>query len=92
MPVCILPNIDVPFYKQTSTTSGNLRYIKTLKPWPLKRVMMEKYLYSEADADALGAFLEPMLTADFRKRKPAREMVGHAWLEVTEADGDVGEW
>ena len=72
--------------------TGALRYIKTLKPWPLKRVMTEKYLYNEADANALCAFLEPMLSADFRKRKPAREMVDHPWLEVTEADGEVGEW
>jgi hypothetical protein len=54
--------------------------------------MIEKYLYNEADANALCAFLEPMLSADFRKRKSARDVVGHAWLEVTEADGEVGEW
>jgi hypothetical protein len=74
------------------TYTGGLRYIKTLKPWPLKRVMIEKYLYNEGDANALCAFLEPMLSADFRKRKLAREVVGHTWLEVTEADGEVGEW
>jgi len=72
--------------------AGGLRYIKTLKPWPLKRVMTEKYLYNEVDANVLCAFLEPMLSADFRKRKSAREVVGHPWLEVTEADGEVGEW
>jgi hypothetical protein len=72
--------------------AGGLRYIKTLKPWPLKRVMAEKYLYSEEDADNLCSFLEPMLAADMRKRKHAREMVGHPWLEVVEADGEVGEW
>jgi hypothetical protein len=54
--------------------------------------MAEKYLYSEEDADNLCSFLEPMLAADMRKRKHAREMVGHPWLEVVEADGEVGEW
>jgi len=54
--------------------------------------MMEKYLYSERDAMALCAFLVPMLAADMRQRKPAREMVGHPWLEVVESDGGISEW
>ncbi|KAL1697501.1 kinase-like domain-containing protein [Schizophyllum commune] len=72
--------------------SGHLRYIKTLKPWPLKSVMMQKYLYSEADADALCDFLLPMLAPDFHKRARASDMIDHPWLTVTPADEVVGEW
>ncbi|KAF8213454.1 kinase-like domain-containing protein [Mycena galopus ATCC 62051] len=72
--------------------NGGLRYIKTLKPWPLKRVMTEKYLWSEPDATVLCTFLEPMLAVDQRKRTDAKDILGHPWLEVTAADDVVGEW
>lgn len=71
--------------------SGALRYIRTLKPWPLRRVMSEKYLYADKDATALCQFLEPMLTVDQTNRKEAREMVNHPWLEMDENDW-LGEW
>ncbi|KAH9487080.1 Serine/threonine-protein kinase SKY1 [Psilocybe cubensis] len=72
--------------------TGALRYIRTLKHWPLKRVMIEKYLFSEADATILCDFLEPMLAVDMRERKSAREMKNHKWLEPTLEDGIVTEW
>ena len=71
---------------------GALRYIKSLKPWPLKRVMIEKYLYSETDANILCGFLEPMLAIDMRERVNARDMKGHRWLEATPDDGVIAEW
>lgn len=73
----------------TGILLGGMRYIKTLKPWPLKRVMTEKYLFSEPDATALCEFLLPMLTTDFKKRCQVRDMIDHPWLDVTgEAIGD----
>ncbi|KAJ7456601.1 kinase-like domain-containing protein [Mycena latifolia] len=72
--------------------TGALRYIKTLKPWPLKRVMQEKYLWSEPDAAVLCTFLEPMLAIDPRNRTDAKDMLDHPWLEVSAADDVVGEW
>jgi hypothetical protein len=72
--------------------AGSLRYIRTLKPWPLKRVMIEKYLYSEADSVALCKFLLQMLAVDRRKRAHARDMIDHAWLIPTLADDVVGDW
>lgn len=51
--------------------------------------MMEKYLWSEPDAAALCAFLEPMLVVDHRKRKQARELVNHPWLEVDLTSPDL---
>ena len=71
--------------------SGSLRYIKSLKPWPLKRVMMEKYLYSEKDASSLCSLLEPMLAVDQNDRKEARDMVNHPWLEISK-DEWLGDW
>ncbi|ESK98221.1 cmgc srpk protein kinase [Moniliophthora roreri MCA 2997] len=71
---------------------GNLRYIKTLKPWPLKRVMIEKYLFTEEDSQALCDFLLPMLVIDFKHRASARDMVDHEWLKITESDGPCDEW
>ena len=61
---------------------GALRYIKHLKPWPLHRVMREKYLFEPAEADALCGFLEPMLALDMRERASAGEMANHPWLDV----------
>ncbi|KAF5356051.1 hypothetical protein D9756_004189 [Leucocoprinus leucothites] len=72
--------------------TGALRYIRTLKPWPLKRVMIEKYSYSETDSANLCSFLEPMLVVDMRERKCARDLTDHPWLLPTEADGIVTEW
>jgi len=83
-----LPSASV----RLSITSGKLRYIRNLKPWPLKRVMIEKYLWSEADAAAVCEFLEPMLVVDQRERAHAREMVDHPWLEVDLASQDLSSW
>ncbi|KAJ6627291.1 kinase-like domain-containing protein [Mycena sp. CBHHK59/15] len=72
--------------------TGALRFIRTLKPWPLKRVMLEKYLWNENDASILCSFLEPMLVIDQRNRKDAKDMLDHPWLEISVADDVVGEW
>lgn len=72
--------------------TGKLRYIRSLKPWPLKRVMIEKYLWSEGDSAALCEFLEPMLVVDQRERAHARDMVHHPWLEVDLSSEDLSTW
>lgn len=72
--------------------TGSLRYIRNLKFWPLKRVMMEKYLYSEEEAQSLCSFLDPMLACDFKKRANARDLVNHEWLNVVEGDEVSGSW
>ncbi|KAJ3868433.1 kinase-like domain-containing protein [Lentinula novae-zelandiae] len=74
------------------TGACSLRYIKSLKPWPLKRVMTEKYSYSDSDSEALCGFLLPMLATDMKKRVHARDIIDHVWLTVTEADDTTGEW
>ncbi|KAK0473274.1 kinase-like domain-containing protein [Armillaria novae-zelandiae] len=72
--------------------TGALRYIRSLKPWPLKRVMLEKYLYTERDATLLCDFLEPMLVVDMKQRSHARDMIDHRWLDVVEGDEAAGSW
>jgi len=72
--------------------TGALRYIRVLKPWPLKRVMIEKYLFTEADSTALCKFLLPMLVVDRRKRAHARDMIDHEWLNTTLEDDADSEW
>ncbi|TCD61151.1 hypothetical protein EIP91_008845 [Steccherinum ochraceum] len=80
------------FSREIFDSAGKLRYIRNLKPWPLKRVMMEKYLWAEEEAAALCEFLEPMLVVDQRERAQAREMVGHPWLEVDLEKEDLEGW
>lgn len=72
--------------------TGGLRYIRTLKFWPLKRVMIEKYLYTEEESAALCEFLEPMLAVDMRQRAYARDVKNHKWLEPCDSDESVAEW
>ncbi|EGO02812.1 hypothetical protein SERLA73DRAFT_48203 [Serpula lacrymans var. lacrymans S7.3] len=78
--------MDGKYSRELFDHSGSLRYIKTLKPWPLNRVMTEKYLFSSAESAELCAFLEPMLAVDQRDRKEARDVVGHPWLEVKDEE------
>ncbi|KAL4247273.1 Serine/Arginine-Rich Protein Kinase [Abortiporus biennis] len=70
------------FSREIFDSTGALRYIRSLKPWPLKRVMVEKYLWDPEDALAFCDFLEPMLTIDHRKRSQARDMIAHPWLKT----------
>ncbi|KAJ8514929.1 hypothetical protein ONZ45_g7592 [Pleurotus djamor] len=80
------------YSREIFDNSGSLRYIRTLKPWPLKRVMMEKYLYTASDASAFCDFLEPMLTPDMRNRKEARDMLDHPWLQPCPQDDPLDDW
>ena len=69
------------YSREIFDSNGHLRYIRSLKPWPLKSVMKDKYLYTETDATSLCAFLLPMLDIDYRKRATASMMLDHPWLD-----------
>lgn len=43
---------------------GQLRWIKGLQYWPLKKVMMERYWFIESEAEAFSEFMIPMLSWD----------------------------
>ncbi|KAH8828629.1 kinase-like domain-containing protein [Flagelloscypha sp. PMI_526] len=62
--------------------TGALRYIKTLKPWPLHEVMNRKYGWSEVDSALFSNFALPMLAPDMHQRVHARDIINHPWLEV----------
>ncbi|CAN6674805.1 serine/threonine-protein kinase Sky1p [Trichomonascus vanleenenianus] len=64
---------------------GELRAIQKLKPWALRDVLMEKYLYSEQEAELVASFLLPMLELNPKKRVDAGSISNHAW--VSEARG-----
>lgn len=60
--------------------NGNLHRIAKLKPWGLREVLVEKYKFALADADAIADFLLPMLALNPEHRADAGGMVNHPWL------------
>eukprot|EP00055_Hartaetosiga_balthica_P012328 m.59498 g.59498 ORF g.59498 m.59498 type:complete len:696 (-) comp7911_c0_seq4:2235-4322(-) len=65
---------------------GNLRHIKHLRPWPLHDVLVEKYYYSQEDAECFSGFLEPMLKFMPLARYSAAMCIKAKWLKITEKD------
>ncbi|CAH1452501.1 unnamed protein product [Lactuca virosa] len=59
---------------------GDLRHIRRLKFWPLNKVLMEKYEFSEEDANELADFLVPILDFVPEKRPTAAECLNHPWI------------
>ena len=57
-----------------------LRNIHSLKYWPLKEVLRDKYRFSEEDAQGVSDFLVPMLQIDPDKRITAQEALGSPWI------------
>lgn len=67
-------------------SDGRLKRIRNLKPWPLERVMVEKYMWTAEASKAFCEFLLPMLELDWHKRAQAKDLVDHPWMNV---DGEV---
>ncbi|KAI3901657.1 hypothetical protein MKW92_053494 [Papaver armeniacum] len=59
---------------------GDLRHIRRLRFWPLKKVLMEKYEFSEQDAKELSDFLIPILDFVPEKRPTAAQCLEHSWF------------
>jgi len=59
-----------------------LKHIKKLKPWNLKRVLMEKYEWSAKDASEFSEFLEPMMAYSPEKRATAAQCLESPWLNT----------
>ncbi|KAF8061863.1 CMGC/SRPK protein kinase [Lyophyllum atratum] len=68
---------------------GELRHINKLRYWPLSSVLHDKYLFPPSDAEALSAFLTPMLRLHPDKRAKAGELVHHRWLEGVAVQGEI---
>lgn len=63
-------------------SKGNLRRINGLCYWPLKKVLTEKYLIKESEANELSNFLMPMLAWHHDRRATAEQMLKHPWLQM----------
>ncbi|KAJ9554719.1 hypothetical protein OSB04_009333 [Centaurea solstitialis] len=59
---------------------GDLRHIRRLRFWPLKKVLAEKYEFSEEDANELADFLVPILDFVPEKRPTAAQCLAHPWI------------
>ncbi|KAJ0941267.1 putative protein kinase CMGC-SRPK family [Helianthus annuus] len=59
---------------------GDLRHIRRLRFWPLNKVLMEKYEFSEQDAKELADFLVPILDFVPEKRPTAAKLLKHPWI------------
>ncbi|WCJ34397.1 Protein kinase superfamily protein [Euphorbia peplus] len=59
---------------------GDLRHIRRLRFWPLNKVLMEKYEFSEKDANDLTDFLVPILDFVPEKRPTAAQCLLHPWM------------
>ncbi|KAL1741179.1 kinase-like domain-containing protein [Schizophyllum fasciatum] len=68
---------------------GELRHIAKLRYWPLDAVLHDKYLFPRPEAEALAAFLLPMLELYPERRAPAAELVKHRWLDGVVVQGEV---
>lgn len=59
---------------------GDLRHIRRLRYWPLDNVLIEKYDFSEQEAQELAEFLVPLLDFVPEKRPTAGRCLQHPWL------------
>lgn len=69
-----------------------MRRIAKLSFWPLKKVLMSKYKFSDGSAQEFTDFLMPMLEWNPSDRASAQAMLSHPWLrgeeEEEESKGD----
>lgn len=59
---------------------GDLRHIRRLRFWPLNKLLMEKYEFSEQDAYEMADFLVPILDFAPEKRPTAAQCLSHPWI------------
>uniref|UniRef100_A0A5B7ADU6 non-specific serine/threonine protein kinase n=1 Tax=Davidia involucrata TaxID=16924 RepID=A0A5B7ADU6_DAVIN len=61
---------------------GDLRHIRRLRFWPLNKVLVEKYEFSEQDANDMADFLLPILDFVPEKRPTAAQCLLHPWISA----------
>ncbi|XWS66769.1 hypothetical protein CRYUN_Cryun05aG0229000 [Craigia yunnanensis] len=61
---------------------GDLRHIRRLRFWPLNKVFVEKYEFSEQDANDMTDFLVPILDFVPEKRPSAAQCLLHPWINA----------
>ncbi|KAK3539937.1 hypothetical protein QTP70_019581 [Hemibagrus guttatus] len=70
------------YSKDFFTKKGDLKHITKLKPWGLLEVLLDKYEWSQEDAETFADFLLPMLELIPDKRATAAECLRHPWLAL----------
>jgi serine/threonine protein kinase len=70
------------------TPEGQLRNIKSLKMWPLRDVLAEKYKFQEYEAEEIADFLGGMLVPVPEQRSTAAQCLEHHWIK----DIDLGNF
>ncbi|KAL0923467.1 hypothetical protein M5K25_007525 [Dendrobium thyrsiflorum] len=60
---------------------GDLKRIRRLKFWPIDRLLVDKYKFSETDAREFSDFLQPLLDFAPEKRPTAGQCLEHPWLD-----------
>uniref|UniRef100_A0A146MAJ3 non-specific serine/threonine protein kinase n=1 Tax=Lygus hesperus TaxID=30085 RepID=A0A146MAJ3_LYGHE len=63
--------------------NGELRNIKSLRPWSLSEVLRDKYNWDVGNARLFSEFLTPMLDFDPLQRVTAAEALHHEWLDYS---------
>ncbi|GMH14933.1 hypothetical protein Nepgr_016774 [Nepenthes gracilis] len=61
---------------------GDLKRIRRLKHWPLDRLLVDKYKFSETDAREFAEFLCPLFDFAPEKRPTAEQCLRHPWLNI----------
>ncbi|KAM7264676.1 hypothetical protein ACFE04_002359 [Oxalis oulophora] len=61
---------------------GDLRHIRRLRFWPLNKVLVEKYDFSEKDANDMMEFLVPILDFVPENRPTAAQCLLHPWMDA----------
>ncbi|KAE8719037.1 SRSF protein kinase 1 [Hibiscus syriacus] len=61
---------------------GDLRHIRRLRFWPLNKVLVEKYEFSEQDANEMTDFLVPILDFVPENRPTAAQCLLHPWINA----------
>ncbi|XP_032893016.1 SRSF protein kinase 3-like isoform X2 [Amblyraja radiata] len=68
------------YSKDFFNPQGELRHIKTLRPWGLYDVLIEKYDFPLNEAAIFSDFLQQMLSFAPEKRATAEQCLQHPWL------------
>ncbi|XP_078066298.1 SRSF protein kinase 3 [Mustelus asterias] len=70
------------YSKDFFNLKGELRHIKTIRPWGLYDVLVEKYEFPLAAAATFTDFLHRMLRFTPEQRATAAECLQHPWLNI----------
>ncbi|CAN1170229.1 Serine/threonine-protein kinase SRPK [Linum perenne] len=61
---------------------GDLKRIRRLKYWPLNRLLVDRYKFSENEAREFSEFLCPILDFAPEKRPSAQQCLQHPWMNM----------